>query len=107
MPSGHVTRAAAKSLNKQAMNVAPGSGEESDRRRSGSSELGAGNSDRGCMSEFSDKICGKLNALTEEIGAISRKLYDLETTVEFNSDQIKKIEESELRLSKLENGRIR
>ena len=48
------------------------------------------------MSEFSDKICGKLNALTKEVSSISSKLDDLEAKVEFNACQIKDIEKKEL-----------
>lgn len=97
--SGHVTRAAAK--NKQSKNVAS---EEVHGSRDGEGESDNADPSRHltladlqrCMSEFSDKICVKLNALTEEVGLLTGKIDDLEGSVNLNSEKIRDLEKDKL-----------
>ena len=44
------------------------------------------------ISALSNKICGKLDHLTDEFRAMSRKVEDLEGAVEINSEKITKLE---------------
>ena len=48
------------------------------------------------ISDLSNKICGKLDNLSEEVRSMSKKIEDLEGTVEFNSEKISKMEMHDL-----------
>ena len=48
------------------------------------------------ISDLSNKICGKLDKLSDEVRSMGKKIEDLEDTVEFNSQKITKLEKEDL-----------
>ena len=93
MSSGHVTRQAAK--NKQPRTEDPAKDAMPSEGDDHSPQLTLSDM-RKCMSEFSDKICKKIDILTEEVGQLSNKVNEVERSVQFNADKITEIEKNEL-----------
>ena len=93
MASGHVTRQAAK--NKQTRDGDPEKETTLNEDDDHSPQLTLADM-KNCMSEFSDKICKKIDNLTEEVSQLSKKVNEIERSVQFNSDKITEIEKNEL-----------
>lgn len=93
MASGHVTRQAVKTKQTRIGDPAKETTLTEDDVQSPQLTLA---DIRKCMSEFSDKICMKIDNLTEEVSQLSKKVNEVEKSVQFNSDKITEIEKKEL-----------